>query len=98
MTIDRPLDVLILGCGSRGRMFGDVLARRKDLGRVVAVAEPDVARRDRIANTGEVPADRRFETWEQALAQPRMADVAVVTLMDRQHFDAAIKAMELGYH
>ncbi len=64
----------------------------------MAVAEPDRARRELIANTHKVPQEMRFERWEELLDRPRLADVVVNTLMDRLHIASSLKALDLGYH
>ena len=40
----------------------------------------------------------QFAGWDQLLVQPKLADIAVITLMDRLHAPAAIQALNLGYH
>ena len=39
----------------------------------------------------------QFARWEDLLARPKLADVAIITLMDRLHAPAALRALELGY-
>ncbi|HEX4123665.1 MAG TPA: Gfo/Idh/MocA family oxidoreductase [Tepidisphaeraceae bacterium] len=88
----------ILGCGSRGQMFADWIARHPERAGVVAVAEPNAERRDLVANRHGVPVQRRFASWEELLAQPRLADALVDALMDREHAASAISAIRAGYH
>ena len=45
-----------------------------------------------------IPEENRFASWQELLAQPRMADCAFVCTMDDDHIGPAIRAMELGYH
>lgn len=92
------LTFVLLGAGARGTMFAEILAKDYAPGTVVAVAEPNPERRAKIAQMHEIPPERQFETWEQALAQPKLADVAINTTMDRHHIASAVLALELGYH
>lgn len=92
------LTFLLLGAGARGTMFAEILATDYEKGTVIAVAEPNEERRAKIAEMHDIPSDRQFETWEQALAAPKMADVVINTTMDRDHIASATKALELGYH
>jgi predicted dehydrogenase len=40
----------------------------------------------------------QFESWDQLLAKPKLADIAINTLMDKLHAPSATKALGLGYH
>lgn len=96
--MDTKLTFMLLGAGSRGTMFAEILAEDYAPGTVVAVAEPNPERREKIASLHRIPVDRQFETWEQALAQPKLCDVVINTTMDLHHVASATKASELGYH
>lgn len=94
-----PSTVLICGAGSRGRtVYGRYCLRRPDLGRVVAVAEPDPERRQAIAEEHGIPAEGQFASWREAAARPRLADIAVVSSPDQAHVEPAVGFLELGYH
>lgn len=97
-TGGRPVDVLVVGAGARGAGYSELIAAHPDLGRVVAVAEPNAVRRERFAHRFGLPADRVFETWQQALALPRFADLAIVATQDAHHVRPAIACAEAGYH
>lgn len=94
-----PSTVLICGAGSRGRtVYGRYCQRRPDLGRVVAVAEPDPERRQAIADEHGIAPENQFSNWRQASQQPRLADIAVVATGDRAHVEPAVAFLDLGYH
>jgi predicted dehydrogenase len=95
---DRPLTFAILGCGARGQNFSEWIEHHPEDARVVAIAEPDRARRDLIGNRHQIPVEMRFAAWEDLLKQPRLADAVINTLMDRLHVASAVKALDLGYH
>ena len=92
------LTLAVMGCGARGQGFADWIARHPDAARVVAVADPCLERRDLIGDRHNVPAEFRFNSWEELLARPRFADLAINTLMDQLHVGAGVAALELGYH
>ena len=96
--METKLTFMLLGAGSRGTMFAEILAEDFAPGTIVAVAEPNPERRAKIAELHQIPAHTQFETWEQALAQPKLADVVINTTMDQHHIGSAVKAFELGYH
>ncbi len=92
------LTFLLLGAGSRGTMFAEILAEEYGPGTLVAVAEPNEERRTKIAELHNIPIKMQFSTWEEALARPKLADVVVNTTMDRDHVGSAVAAFKLGYH
>ncbi len=98
MTLkDAPLTVAVLGAGTRGAIFGEILADHPHLARVVAVAEPREAYRAAFATRHALPADRTFHTWQEFAAQPRLCDAVVIATMDRDHVGPAIACLEHGY-
>jgi predicted dehydrogenase len=98
MDADGKLSMVVLGCGSRGRMFSRMVNARPEWGRIVAVADPIAERREQIGAESGVAPERRYKDWREVLAGDRIADLAMITLMDREHVGAAIRALELGYH
>ncbi|HEY3328657.1 MAG TPA: Gfo/Idh/MocA family oxidoreductase [Capsulimonadaceae bacterium] len=88
----------ILGAGGRGQGFAQWIAEHPQVGRVVAVADPDPDRRKIVADMHRIPESMQFETWEELLDRPQLADAALNTLMDRLHAPAAVKALAAGYH
>ena len=89
---------VILGGGGRGNCFSEWIKTHPEAGKVVAIAEPQAERRNKIAEAHGIPANMQFERWEDLLAKPKLADVCIDTLMDRLHMPSATKALGLGYH
>ena len=94
-----PVTAVMLGAGNRG---GDVygawaLANSTEL-RVTAVADADPAKRATFALAHDLPPQARFADWRDLLAQPRLANAAIIALPDREHEDAATHALRAGYH
>ena len=97
-TTSRPVELLILGAGSRGGTYADYARRHPDECVVVGVAEPDAGRRQAMARIFGLPPERVFTTWQDALAVPRLADVAVIATQDSDHVAPVEAAAALGYH
>ncbi len=93
-----PLTFAVAGAGARGTVFAEWLHDNVGPRCLVAVAEPDPARRDHVAKLFGLPPDMCFATWEELLDRPRLADVLVNTTMDAHHHGSAVLAMRLGYH
>lgn len=91
------MNVVLIGAGQRGRVYADYLAKEKNI-RIAAVAEPDRARRQRAAAELGIAEDRCFATAQELWEQGKIADVAIITSMDRNHYAQTMAALELGYH
>ena len=90
--------LILIGAGGRGKTYTDVAKEMNGDFEVVAVAEPIDDRRQYIQKTHAIPDERCFTTWEPLLAKPKMADVAIIATMDRDHFAPAMAAIEKGYN
>ncbi len=93
---DKILKVIIIGAGGRGSTYSKIM---KESGKyqVVGVAEPIESRRNRIKEMFNLRDEQCFKCWTEILAQPKMADIAVIATMDRMHFEPTMKAIDLGY-
>lgn len=94
----KKLTAILIGAGARGMdTYADYALRHSDEIQFVAVAEPDKERRDKFCKLHNIAPENTFETWEEILNKPKMADIALVCTQDRMHYTPALKAMELGY-
>jgi predicted dehydrogenase len=98
MSDTKTFTYAVLGGGGRGTTFSDWIVKHPYAGKVVAVAEPQVDRRKRIADAHAIPAEMQFERWEDLLARPKLSDVILNCLMDRLHKPSAVSALNKGYH
>ncbi len=91
--------VAIAGLGSRGwDTYGLCVRKFPEKMKITAIADP---RPQRIALAQEelhLPESCCYNSVEELLEQPRLADILVVATQDRQHVGHAIAAMEKGYH
>lgn len=93
----RPVTCIILGAGSRGNTYAAWSTENPGQMKVVGVAEPIPSRQERFARMYDIPAARRFPSWDDALALPKFADAILITMPDQLHHPAAIRGLELGY-
>ena len=93
-----PIELVIVGAGNRGyHAYGGYAKAHPGEVRVVAVAEPDDNRRERFAETHGIPLDQQFRSWDELVAQPRLARAAVNTTMDRTHHASTLALLAAGY-
>jgi len=93
-----PITAVVIGAGNRGAdAYGRwALAHPEEL-RVIAVAEPNAVRRARFAQAHHIESEHCFESWETLLAQPRLAQAAIITTQDQMHSGPALGAIGAGY-
>lgn len=94
----KPISVIIIGAGSRGSRYAEHMAANPDKYQLVGVADPDEARRHKLRDLYNLPQENCFASWEDILAQPKFADVAVIATVDEMHYEPALKAIDLGYN
>ena len=93
-----PLKVIVIGAGNRGTKYATLMSQMPDMYQVVAVADPGKAPREHIQQMYNLPDSACYTDWKDILAQPKMADIAIITTVDAMHYEPALKAIDLGYH
>lgn len=93
-----PIKVVILGCGSRGKGFAKRMAALPQMYQVVAVADPLEKCLEQMQDILGIAPEDCYSDWREILSQPKMADVAVIATMDKDHYEPAMAAIEQGYH
>ena len=93
----KKLNVILIGGGDRGIRYTTIMSYIPDKYKVVAVAEPIDDRRNHIRDLHNIPEDMCFKDWRPLLEKGKIADMALICTMDRDHFEPAMKAIELGY-
>ena len=94
----KKFKVALIGAGGRGKQYTDVMLKLPEQFEVVSVAEPIEERREAIKRLHNLDEKNCYTTWEDLLNSPKIADVAIVSTLDRMHYEPAIKAIEQGYH
>ncbi|GAA2738217.1 Gfo/Idh/MocA family oxidoreductase [Actinocorallia aurantiaca] len=86
----------IVGTGARGAAYAR-LAAAHGQATIVAVAEPDPARRAAVAAEFSLPADQCFTGWHELAARPKLADAVIIATPDQMHADPAVALAARGY-
>lgn len=90
--------VVLIGAGNRGFSYTNHMKEMDDKFEVVAVADPIPQRREELRKIWDFPEEACYESWEELLNQPRMADIAIISTMDNMHYQPAMQAIKAGYH
>lgn len=98
MSTRAPVTLVLVGAGNRGgTVYGGYALRHPDEARVVALADPDPLKRERLAAEHGVGADRVFADWSSALSHDRLADAVVIATLDVLHPACVTAALARGY-
>lgn len=95
---DKPITVVIIGAGNRGRMYSRYSKTFNDHIKVVGVSDIIESRCKNIADLHNVPQENRFGHFREVFERPKMADAVIIATPDDRHYEPCIKAMEMGYH
>ncbi|MBE6916682.1 MAG: Gfo/Idh/MocA family oxidoreductase [Ruminococcaceae bacterium] len=95
--MNKKLTAIIIGAGSRGRSISRHMKDLPEQYEVVAVAEPIDNRRNALKEKFNIPDERCFTDWKPLLALGKIADVAVIATMDKDHFEPAMAAISQHY-
>ncbi len=93
----KQLKVILIGAGDRGTTYTDIMASLPEQFKVVAVAEPHDSRREHVKQLHNIPDDMCFTDYKPLLALGKIADLAVIATMDRDHFEPTMSAISLKY-
>jgi len=94
------MTAIIIGAGDRGaRAYAPyALAFPNEL-KIVGVAEPGMERRTKLQQAHDIPDEHCYDSWEEVLdREQKIADIAIICTLDRNHFKPTMRALELGYH
>ena len=90
--------ISVVGAGSRSTGYLNALEKYyAGQFEVVAVADPDQARRDYYKERFSIKDENIFLGYEQFNKVDRLSDVVIIGTLDDIHFEPAISALEKGY-
>ncbi len=90
---------VLIGAGRRGTdILGGFAERFPDDLRFVAVAEANEARRNAFARAHGIAPEACFASYEELLSRPAFAPLCFIATNDAMHRDAALAALDAGYH
>ena len=96
-TKTKAVSIALAGAGDRGFTYASYALEHPDLATLVAVAEPREFHRKRIAELFSIPDENVFDSWEEMVVQPKMADCVIIATQDHMHTEPAVQFAEKGY-
>lgn len=88
--------IAIVGFGSRGQMFAQLVINDKN-SQLVAIAEPVTSSREFGNTKFGVPKENCYKSADEFFKQGKIADAVLICTQDAQHKEMALKALEIGY-
>ncbi|MDQ0896516.1 MULTISPECIES: Gfo/Idh/MocA family protein [unclassified Paenibacillus] len=92
------ITIALIGAGQRGVNYAGYAFEHPEELQVVAVAEPNQQRNQKFKWLHALPDEMCFESWEDLLARPKLADAVLICTQDNMHYEPTMKALEAGYH
>ncbi|TVY11238.1 Gfo/Idh/MocA family protein [Paenibacillus cremeus] len=94
---NNPITAVIVGAGHRSLLYASNAVKQPDNLRIVGVVEPDPVRRKLTAERFGIDEKGCFETVEQLIKGPQIANAAINGTMDDLHIVTTIPLLEAGY-
>ena len=98
MSDSNRVRLAVVGAGARARVYSRYLSEHPDEATIEAVADPNTDRREAFARDYDVPPERQFQSHEDIVARPDIADAALNCTMDRLHVPIGLPLVEAGFH
>ena len=89
--------VAILGFGSRGYTYANIIMEHVDEVELVAVCEKNPEKKPLIQSIYGIKEENYFANDAVFFAQGKIADILIIATMDQDHHQQAITALELEY-
>ena len=100
VEMSKPVRMALIGAGNRGRgIFGAYAKQMSHRAVLVAVAEPDAARRNAFSQDHGIPESSRFQSaGELFAAQGLDIEAVIVATIEDQRLQPVVQAIGKGYH
>lgn len=96
--MEKQVTLAVIGAGARGNNYASYAKHFPDRLKIVAVADPDDFRRNRMAGEYGIPPERCFKGYEEFCSHPKMCDAVAICTQDRLHEAPAVACAGLKYH
>lgn len=95
----KTVTAILIGAGLRGNeAYAEYALKYPSELNIIAVADPDSARREAVAAKHNIPTEYKFHDYNEVLQKKKFADCVLVCTQDKQHYEPVMLALERGYH
>ena len=97
-SIDKPISVIVIGAGSRGRTYSRYAEMFPQGMKVVGVSDILPHRVKFLGDKHNVAPEMRFGHFREVFASgKKLADAVLICTPDDRHYEPCMKALSLGY-
>ncbi|CAH1800841.1 unnamed protein product [Owenia fusiformis] len=93
----KKVTAIVIGAGNRGNNYAIYSKECPDF-EIIGVAEPRERPRNLFKKFYEIPDDMVFKDWREAIKLKKCSDVAIITMQDRLHKEAAVAFANQKYN
>lgn len=94
----KKITLAVIGAGCRGMYaYAPYLLENPNLGKVVAIAEPDDKKRELFKKIYNIDENNVFKDWQTLLENDKISDAIIIANNDDDHFKPTKIALEKGY-
>jgi len=94
----KKMTAIVVGYGARGATYASFAMDHADQMEIVAIADPNPVRQQTAKERHGLRDENIYNSWEDIVQQPKLADFAIVGTQDTLHFAPAMALIEKGYH
>lgn len=87
----------ILGFGQRGIVYANEAKKYPDEIELVAVCEINKKKHNLIKEEYGIDFDNIYSNYEEFISQGKIADILIISTMDRDHYKQTMDALDVGY-
>ena len=96
--MEKVITIAVAGYGLRGQCYSKYALEHPESMKVVAAADIVREKVEAAKERFHLPEEMCFDSAEEMLKQPQLADVMFICTQDRQHVPMALEALDRGYH
>lgn len=89
--------IAILGFGQRGYIYANIIKSHPDEMELAAVCEINPVKKPFIMQMFDIKEEDYYTDYKEMFKKGKIADILVIATMDRDHYEQALTALELGY-
>lgn len=97
---ERQITGIIIGCGNRGENYAEYARYFPKYFRLIGVVDPRINVRKKFQRMYSLNDEYIFDDWRQLIVSNMkcLADCVLLTLPDREHYQATKELAKKGYH
>lgn len=97
MAKRKPVELLVIGAGSRGAGYATYAQRFPDRLRIAGVAEPRDWYRENLVRLYGIPHENAVRDWRELADRPRLADGVIIATQDAMHVEPTVAFAKKKY-